>query len=151
MSASIIKPFGLLVILVCLSFSVGSKHAAWIIIHNSGKGGSPVDIRVDLLDKNEGIALHAELHLAPGIKELPEKKVKDGSYLLTVSANNALLQTSHPITFDSDRWIIINYVEEDSTAIIKSIGFIDATRYKKVNGKYASIQLYADNRRPANL
>lgn len=151
MSASIMKPIGLLVSLVCLSFSVGSRHTAWIIIHNSGKSGNVVDIRVDLLDKNEGVALHAEQQVAPGIKELPEKKVKDGPYLLSVSANNALLQSSHPVTFDSDRWIIINYIEEDSATIIKSEGFIDANRYKKVNGKYASIQLYADSRRPANL
>lgn len=146
-----VRALGLLICFFCLSFTTGSKHTARIIINAVGTGDKSITLKINLLDVDGEPALQTEQSVETGIRELPEKKMKEGTYVLTVSAHQEQIKIEHPLTFDSDRWIIINYSLQDSASILKSEGFIDPNRYKRIEGKYASISVYADTRRPANL
>ncbi len=145
------KVLGVLFCFCCLSFATGSKHTARIIINAVGTGDKSITLKLSLLDVDGEPALQTEQSVETGIRELPEKKVKEGTYVLTVSAHQEQIKIEHPITFDSDRWIIINYSLQDSASILKSEGFIDPNRYKRIEGRYVSVSVYADTRRPANL
>lgn len=144
-------------ILLCLGFIVlcagkASKHAVWVVVSNSSSDGRPVEMKFSIASKAGEIgALLAEQEIKAGLQHLPEKKLKEGVYQLQVATNDNLISASQPFTLDSDRWILINYIREDSANIVKTHGYIDPARFKKIDDKYATLYISISNRKPAGL
>lgn len=143
---------------VCACFIIlcsarASKHAVRVVVSNSSADGKAVDMKFQIEGKKEGGgALLGEHEVKPGLQALPEKKLKEDVYQVQVEANNSLINSaSQPFTLDSDRWVLINYIREDSASIVKSYGYIDPARFKKVDGKYATVYISVTNRKPAGL
>lgn len=134
-----------------LSFSNSSKHTVWVIINNTRSGRQPVDMQISFTDSKNQRKVIAEQEVPAGLQQLPEKKIKEGTYQISVAANDSQVLITQPITLDGDRWIMINYVQQDSAAIIKLQGYLDTTRFTKINDQYATIDIYVDSRRPASL
>lgn len=134
-----------------LSARYRSKHSAWVIVSNSNMDGKPVDMKIIVTDKKESSTVIADQPISIGLQKLPEKKLSEGTYQLSVTAHNNEVGTTQPITVSAECWIIINYVQADSATIVKNEGYLDPNLYKKVNGKYATISVSVNNRRPANL
>jgi hypothetical protein len=138
------------------AFSIGacssSRPTAHIIINNENSYNTPINLSVSLSDKNEVVKeIVSGVSVQPGLQFIPGKKYKKGTYHLMVGTNNGDIHIKHPITLDTDRWIIINYLLGDSSSIVKTYGYLDTTSFKKVNGRYANLDVYIDNRRPPNL
>ncbi len=155
MSIRASKPYVFLC-LILLSFPLlsaryRSKHSAWVIVSNSNADGKPVDMKIMVTDKKEASIVIAEQPIGTGLQQLPEKKLSEGTYQLSVTAHNNEVGTTQPITISTECWIIINYVQADSATIVKNEGYLDPNLYKKINGKYATISVSVNNRRPANL
>lgn len=128
-----------------------SKPTAHVIINNESSDGLPVEMNVSLVKDKSTNTILARTPLRPGLQFLPSKKIKKGSYFITVGANHDTLLLKQPLTLDTDRWIIITYTHKDSANIIKYHGILDTTHFKKINGKYANLDLYVESRRPPNL
>ena len=140
--------------LICFLFmsaTGSSKHTVWVIINNASSDRQPVDIKLNIIDQKEVSTVIAEQQIPAGIRQLPEKKYKEGVYQVSAGAGNGQLWFTRPFTLDSERWILINYIREDSANIIKSHGYLDTTVFKKINGLYATLNIYVENRRPAGL
>lgn len=142
-------------VLACASVLLGcgaSKPTAHIIINNENAYNTPVNVTVSLAGKGEQPKeMLPQTAVKPGLQFIPGKKYKKGTYYLKVGANDGSFNINHPITLDTDRWIIINYMLGDSANIVKTYGYLDTTSFKKVNGRYANLDVYIDNRRPPNL
>lgn len=134
-----------------LSFSNSSKHTVWVIINNTRAGSKPVDMQISLTDSKNHHMVIAEQEVPAGLQQLPGKKIKEGTYEFSVAANDSQVLITQPVTLDGDRWIMINYVQQDSAAIVKSHGYFNTTRFTKINNQYATIDIYVDSRRPASL
>jgi hypothetical protein len=146
-----IKPL-LCLCLIVLCAGKASKHSVWFVVSNNSSDGRPVDMKFSIAGKAGEIgALLGEQQIKAGLQHLPEKKLKEGVYQLQVAAANDLVGTSQPFTLDSDRWVLINYMCEDSANIVKTYGYIDPARFKKIDGKYATLYISIANRKPAGL
>ncbi len=141
----------LFVCFVVLCSGKGSKHSVWFVVSNSSADGRSVDMKFSIAGKSDDAGIHTEHQIASGLQHLPEKKLKEGVYNVQVTANNDTIGAIQPFTLDSDRWVLINYVREDSAAIIKSYGYIDTTRFKKIDGKYATLYISVSSRKPAGF
>lgn len=130
-----------------------SRPVAYIIINNDNAAKTPVNISVSLHGPNTPIGkqILSQAAVQPGLQFIPGKKYKKGTYSLYVSTPDGNLNIHHPLTLDSDRWIIINYTLGDSSNIVRTYGYLDTTSFKKINERYANLDLYIENRRPPNL
>ncbi|WP_078832552.1 hypothetical protein [Sediminibacterium ginsengisoli] len=129
-----------------------SRPTAYVVIHNENGDPKAVNVSIAMSESKERKPLHqTELSLEPGLQFLPGKKYKKGTYQLTVGTKDGSFSITQPISMDTDRWIIINYAHGDSANIVKNYGFLDTDKFKVINGKYANLDLYVENRRPPNL
>ncbi len=142
-------------ILLPAFFSIGcrtTRPAAHIIINNENAYQQPVNLTVSMHNNNDASKeLLVSKTVQPGLQIIPGKKYRKGTYELNIGTDDGNLNIKHPITLDTDRWIIINYLLGDSSSIVKTYGYLDTTSFKKVNGRYANLDVYIDNRRPPNL
>lgn len=144
-------------IILCLGFIVlcsgkAPKHGVWVVVSNSSSDGRPVEMKFSIASKAGEIgALLAQQEIKAGLQHLPEKKLKEGVYQVQVATQNDLVGASQPFMLDSDRWVLINYIHEDSATIVKTHGYIDTTRFKKIDDKYATLYISISNRKPAGL
>ncbi len=134
-----------------LSATTSKKHTIWLYVNNTSTIAETVDLSLSIIPKNEktGVMIHQDLK--QGLQELPSRKLSEGVYEVKVNTNHNQVSMSQMLTVDSDRWVIINYEQQDSASIIKTNGYLDTTHYKKVDSGYASMYMYIDNRRPPNL
>lgn len=143
--------------LLCICFIVlcagkASKHSVWFVVSNNSADGRPVDMTFSIAAKAGEIgAMVGQQQIKAGLQHLPERKLKEGVYQVQVAADNNLVGASQHFTLDSDRWVLINYICEDSANIVKTHGYIDPARFKKIDGKYATLYVSVTNRKPAGL
>ncbi len=128
-----------------------SRPTAYVIINNESVDRTPVNMSIALHDRKTGKDILQQTTIQPGLQFIPGKKYKKGTYNITVGANDGALNIKHPITLDTDRWIIINYTLGDSANIMKTYGYLDTASHKKINGRYANLDMYVEYRRPPNL
>ncbi|SDX48569.1 hypothetical protein SAMN05444410_11749 [Hydrobacter penzbergensis] len=129
-----------------------SRPTAHIIVNNENAYQQPVYLTVQMSGKAEhSKEVLANATVQPGLQFIPGKKYKKGTYELNIDAHDGTLNVKHPLTLDTDRWIIINYLLSDSSSIVKTYGYLDTTSFKKVKGRYVNLDVYIDNRRPPNL
>lgn len=127
-----------------------SRPAAYVIINNESSETIPIDLLIS--NRQEGKLRERISHsVRPGLQHIPVKKFPKGSYSVEVNANDGMISKKYPLALDTDRWIMITYMNDDSTGIQKKYGYVDTADLKKVNGKYTGINLYVENRRPPNL
>lgn len=141
---------------LCLGFVLlisakGGKHSVWLVVSNSSPDNQPVDIHFGIVGRAEEKVVSTEHTIAPGTQQLPEQKVREGVYQAMITANGDKVSALQPFTLDADRWILVNYIKEDSLSIVKTYGWVDTTRFKKVGDKFATINISIDSRRPAGL
>ena len=86
-----------------------------------------------------------------GLQEIPVREFRKGIYALQINTHNGQQSKSLPLRLDSDRWVMVTYIHEDSLTIQKKFGIVDTGMLKKVAGKYSGIDMYIENRRPPNL
>lgn len=142
--------FFLLVVVTYLVSCTASRPAAYVIINNESSETIPIDLVI--CNQQAGKQREKISHsIKPGLQHIPVKKFPKGSYSVEVNANAGLISKKYPLALDTDRWIMITYMNDDSTGIQKKYGYVDTTDLKKINGKYTGINLYVENRRPPNL
>lgn len=128
-----------------------ARHSVWLVVNNSNHDGKPVDMKFSISAQNQDKPVTETQQMNPGLQLLPEKKLKEGAYEITINTDDEQVAASQVFTVDSDRWILVNYLRQDSASIIKTYGYIDTTRFKKVDGSYATVYLSIESRKPAGL
>lgn len=138
---------------ICIMLCSGklARHSVWLVVNNSNNDGRTVDMKFSISAQNQDKQVTETQQMNPGLQLLPEKKLKEGAYEITINTDDEQVAASQVFTVDSDRWILVNYLRQDSASIIKTYGYIDTTRFKKVDGSYATVYLSIESRKPAGL
>jgi hypothetical protein len=127
-----------------------SRPAAHVIINNESNQELPIELSI--IKKHDGSTRHTVTKtLKPGLQEIAFRKFPKGAYAVTVKAHDGLIHTQQPLALDTDRWVMITYMHNDSLTIQKRFGYVDTQNLKKINGKYTGLELYIENRCPPNL
>ena len=127
-----------------------AKQSAHVIVNNESSEEIPLQM---VISNQEDGKTKEEIKYAlkPGIQQIPVLKLAKGSYTIDIKANNGAISKTYPLALDTDRWIMVTYMHDDSLRLHKKFGYIDTSELKKINGKYTGLNLYVENRRPPNL
>lgn len=138
--------FSVFVLAACGS----SRPMAHLFAYNNSDSGTPIDVSITRHTKGTANqTIHATLK--PGLQELDSRNFSKGTYDVAAEANNGLVSVKKNMVLDSDRWVIITYTYHDSANIQKSYGYVDTAVLKKINGKYAGLDMYIENRKLPTL
>lgn len=126
------------------------RPMAHLVVYNNSDSGTPIDVSITHRTKG---TVNQTIHttLKPGLQELDPRHFSRGAYDVTAEANNGLVSVKKNMVLDTDRWVIITYTYHDSANIQKSYGYVDTAVLKKINGKYAGLDMYIENRKPPTL
>ncbi|MES2374612.1 MAG: hypothetical protein V4557_18695 [Bacteroidota bacterium] len=149
MPTRVLTPFALLCLFLFAACSA-SRPTAHVIINNDSDGDIPLNLSISSNDKS-GTQKTFRSNIKPGLQELSSEKLTKGMYAISAETNNGLVTSTKKVSFDSDRWIIINFMHNDSLNIQRKYGYVDTTMLKKINGKYTGLDMYAESRRPPTL
>lgn len=137
---------GLIFLLSCKA----SRPVTYVVFNNESK--EKIDFSIVMNDREKNKNLSPKQYQArPGLQEIPIREFKKGIYALQINTHNGRQSKSLPLRLDSDRWVMVTYIHEDSLIIQKKFGIVDTGMLKKVEGKYTGIDMYIENRRPPNL
>lgn len=126
------------------------RPVTYLVFNNESK--EKIDFSIVMNDREKNKSLSPRQYQAkPGLQEIPVTEFKRGIYALQINTHNGQQSKSLPLRLDSDRWVMVTYIHEDSLTIQKKFGFVDTGMLKKVSGKYTGIDMYIENRRPPNL
>lgn len=139
----------LLLFIVCCACLLGgcgsSRPMAHLIINNESQEAIP--LQVTLTKQGNPSPGHIITQtVQPGIQEFPAGKFYKGLYYIVAEAKKGIVSQTIPLSLDSDRWIIVNYMSGDSLSIQHKYGFVDTSILKKADGRYTGIDLYSENR-----
>ncbi len=135
---------------VSLTACTIAKQSAHVIVNN--ESSEQISMQLVISDQENGKTKEEiNYSLKPGLQHVPVRKFPKGSYAIQVNANNGTVCKKYPLALDTDRWIMVTYMQDDSLRLQKKYGYIDTSELKKINGKYAGLNLYVENRRPPNL
>jgi hypothetical protein len=149
MRTRVLNPFVLSCLLLFAACSA-SRPTAHVIINNDSDRDIPLNLSIYKQDKSSAHKTFSN-NIKPGLQELAPEKLSRGSYSISAETNNGLVTSTKKISFDSDRWIIINFMHADSVCIQRKYGYVDTSMLKKINGKYTGLDMYAESRRPPTL
>jgi hypothetical protein len=149
MRTRVLTSFALLCILLFAACSA-SHPTAHVIINNDSDRDLPLNLSISNNEKN-GTQKTFTSNIKPGLQELSPEKFPKGMYAVCAQTSNGTVSSTKTVSFDSDRWIIINFMQADSLNIQRKYGYVDTSLLKKVNGKYTGLDMYAENRRPPTL
>jgi hypothetical protein len=144
------------IIPVVLSASVlfvacaSSRPTAHLIVNNDSNTDIPMNLVISEKGKKPNSKTITQT-IKPGLQELNAEKFVKGAYTISCETNNGQVCVKQNLSLDTDRWIIINYVHNDSLNIHKKYGYVDITALKKIDSKYAGIDMYSSSRKPASL
>lgn len=145
----VLTPCALLGLLLFAACSA-SRPTAHVIINNDSDRDIPLNLSISNRDKS-GTQKTFSSNIKPGLQELSPEKLSRGLYNISAETNSGLVSSTKKISFDSDRWIIINFMHADSLCIQRKYGYVDTFLLKKINGKYTGLDMYAESRRPPTL
>lgn len=139
-------------ILVCLFMlsCKAYKPVTYIVFNNESNEKVAFDIILSNKEKNKKLD-PITLKANPGLQEIPVSQLKKGHYSLQIATQEGQISKELPLRLDSDRWVMVTYINEDSLTIQKKFGFVDTGVLKKVKNRYTGVDLYIENRRPPNL
>ncbi|MDB5210249.1 MAG: hypothetical protein JWQ30_1076 [Sediminibacterium sp.] len=144
MRTRILIPIALSLLAACSA----SRPTAHVIINNDSDKDIPLNLSISNKKDMGQSPMVFNINIKPGLQEMAPEKLSRGFYSVSAETSNGLVSTSRNVNFDSDRWIIINFMHNDSLNIQRKYGFVDTTMLKKVNGKYTGMDMYSENRRP---
>jgi hypothetical protein len=127
-----------------------SRPTAHLIINNDSNTDIPMNFVISEKGKKPNSKTISQT-IKPGLQELDAEKFVKGAYTISAETNNGQVCIKQNLSLDADRWIIINYVHNDSLNIHKKYGYVDVAALKKIDSKYAGIDMYSSSRRPASL
>lgn len=142
-------PYALFCMLLLAACST-SRPTAHVIVNNDSDRDIPLNLSISNKDKN-GTHKTFRNTIKPGLQELAPEKLSKGMYAISAETGFGMLSSTKKVSFDSDRWIIINFMHADSMCIQRRYGYVDTALLKKVNGKYTGLDMYAESRRPPTL
>lgn len=127
-----------------------SKQSAHVIVNNESKENVPMKL---VISDHENGKTRKEIDylLKPGLQEVQIYKFPKGAYDISLNLKNGVIHKNYPLALDTDRWIMVTYMQDDSLRLQKKYGYIDTSSLKKINGQFAGLNLYVENRRPPNL
>ena len=148
MRMRLLIPFALFlfVFAACSSY----RPMAHVIVYNNSDTGIPINVSISHRN-GESRAQTVNTVLRPGFQELDARKFSKGSYHITAAANNGTVAIQKNLALDTDRWIIITYNYSDSLNLQRTYGYVDTAMLKKINGKYAGLDMYIENRKPPTI
>lgn len=145
-----LHPVSLLLACIFLFACRSYRPVTYVVFNNESK--EKIDFSIVANDRSHNKVLTSIKHQAkPGLQEIPVTQFKRGEYALQINTHNGQQSKVLPIRLDSDRWLMVTYINEDSLTIQKKYGFVDTGILKKIGGKYTGIDMYIENRRPPNL
>jgi hypothetical protein len=149
MRTRVLTPFALSCLLLFAACSA-SHPTAHVIINNDSDRDIPLNLSISNNDKNSTQKIFSN-NIKPGLQELAPEKLSKGMYAICAQTSNGQISSTKQVSFDSDRWIIINFMHADSLNIQRKYGYVDTFLLKKINGKYTGLDMYAESRRPPTL
>ena len=126
------------------------RPVTYVVFNNESKEKIYFSIVMNDREKNKNLSPR-QYQAKPGLQEIPVREFRKGIYALQINTHNGQQSKSLPLRLDSDRWVMVTYIHEDSLTIQKKFGIVDTGMLKKVAGKYSGIDMYIENRRPPNL
>lgn len=130
---------------ILISACGGIRPTALLIINN--ESDAPVALTVSITHKNQVSPDHLLTQtIQPGIQQIPAGKFRKGIYRITAAAAGGNPVQTRSLSLDTDRWIIINYINSDSLGIQRKYGYVDTTLMKKIGDRYTSIDIFNENR-----
>ncbi len=121
------------------------KPTARLVINNDGVNAVPLQVSITKLGENNPSHILKET-LQPGIHEIPAGRFQKGLYFVTAETGTGSVKQTKPVSLDTDRWIIINYLDNDSATIQRRYGYIDTSYLKKNGERFSGIDLFTENR-----
>jgi hypothetical protein len=149
MRTRVLTPLALLCLFLFAACSA-SRSTAHVIINNDSDRDIPLNLSISNGDKSSTPKIFSN-NIKPGLQELAPEKLPRGMYAICAETSNGQVTSTKRVSFDSDRWIIINFMHADSLNIQRKYGYVDTSLLKKINGKYTGLDMYAENRRPPTL
>lgn len=140
----------MLAIAISLAACSIAKQSAYVIVNNESR--EQVSMQMVISDHKNGKTKQAlNYSLKPGLHHVPARKFRKGAYDIHIKAKDGRVCKTSPLALDTDRWVMVTYMQDDSLQLQKKYGYIDTSELKKIDGKYAGLSLYVENRRPPNL
>ena len=149
MRTRVLTPLSLSCLLLLAACSA-SRPTAHVIINNDSDRDIPLNLSISNDDKS-GSQKSFSSNIKPGLQELSPGKLSRGMYAISAETSDGVVTSTKKVSFDSDRWIIINFMHADSLCIQRKYGYVDTSLLKKINGKYTGLDMYAESRRPPTL
>ena len=131
--------------LFVLSGCGGFRPAANLVINNESDAAVPMQIAFSKKGSNTPIHTLAQT-INPGVQQIAAGKYQKGQYEVTATVASGAVSLSRPVSLDSDRWIVINYISADSLSIQRKYGYVDTLYMKKSNDRYSGIDIFSENR-----
>lgn len=128
-----------------LSACGGFRPAANLVINNESNTAVPLQIAISKKGSNTPSHTITE-SIAPGIQQIAAGRFAKGQYEVTASLTNGAVTLTRPVSLDTDRWIIINYISSDSLSIQRKYGYVDTAFVKKTDDRYTGIDIFSENR-----
>ncbi len=149
MRKRILIPAALSCVSLLFAACSASRPTAYLIVNNDSDKEVPLTVSISGNDRN---SMKTITHtIKPGLQELTPEKFSKGSYSISAEADHGAVTIKKQLSLDSDRWIMISFLHDDSLNIQKRYGIVDTSVLRKINGKYTGLDLYSENRRPPSL
>ena len=92
------------------------RPVTYVVFNNESK--EKIDFSIVMNDREKNKSLSPRQYQAkPGLQEIPVTEFKRGIYALQINTHNGQQSKSLPLRLDSDRWIMVTYIHEDSLTI----------------------------------
>src|SRR6476659_9228679 len=95
-----------------------SRPAAHLIINNDSNTEIPMNLVISETGKKPNSKTISQT-IKPGLQQLNAEKFMKGAYTISAETNNGQVCIKQNLSLDTDRWIIINYMHNDSLNIYK--------------------------------
>src|SRR5437868_4884218 len=119
----VLNPLGLSCLLLFAACSA-SRPTAHVIINNDSDRDIPLNLSILNNDKS-GSQKTFSSNIKPGLQELSPGKLSRGVYAISAETSNGVVSSTKKVSFDSDRWILINFMHADSLCIQRKYGYVD--------------------------
>ena len=123
------------------------KFLIYLFFNNESDKVINIKMSFKPIDENSNIVTYSTL-VQPGHQNMEAGKIKNGTYVIEAETNDGLLKFRKTLSIDSDRWFVVNFMQNDSIQIQRKYGYVDTSVLKKIDGKYTGISFYAENRKP---
>ncbi len=123
------------------------KFLVYLFFNNESDKAVNIKMSFKSVDENSNTVSYSMM-VQPGHREMEAGKIKNGTYIIEAETIDGLIKYRKTLSIDSDRWFVVNFMQNDSIQIQRKYGYVDTSVLKKIKGKYTGISFYAENRKP---